>query len=610
MTRAISESDGVMRIWPVFLDFEPRYLGRSGGSLLQTPVGARLLVSRLYDRVQAITPNSPVILPPQRSGPAYRAAMSVACRGAAVLAEGEQLIDALPPLETSDVFLFVDPRCFPLDGSGMVALRDYFPASRLVAHHLVAFEASISGTKEHVNIYGGGRVRSIHRYYEPATWPFVAGVAASLVPVSSSLLYLEPVPASLVELRQHLVSCGAPCRDVAVEGIAVDLTKRHGLLAAAEHYVVEEASQARAAGRASTVLVGWGHSIAPTARILGPVVIHSNVRIGENAIIVGPALIGAGAQVSSRAIVAHAIVGPQAQVPRDCTLRDRVWFNDLDDRDHERPESSYESRLARFSFDADATSAINAVEDASHPWHPRWKRLFDVVVALTGLVLLSPFFLLVAILIRLESRGPILYRGEREGLRGRLFKCLKFRTMQVGAHGLQHLLKAQDKLDGPHFKLDRDPRLTHLGRILRSTNVDELPQLINVLRGDMSLVGPRPSPFRENQICVPWREGRLSIRPGVTGLWQICRKDRSSGDFHQWIEYDLLYVQQVSPWLDLKILVATVVTLAGRVPVPAAWLVRVPPLVQPAGTADVGVGKKHAPPVQSQTAAAGQTRAS
>ena len=178
----------------------------------------------------------------------------------------------------------------------MVALRNYLRAGRLVAHHLVAFETNISGTTEHVNIDGGGRVRSIHRYYE-AAWPFVAGVAASLVPVTSGLLYLEPVPASLVELRERLVSCGAPCRDVAVEGIAVNLTKRHGLLAAAEHYVVEEASQARAAGLPSTILVGDGHSIARTARLLGPVVIHSNVRIGENATIVGPALIGAGAQV-------------------------------------------------------------------------------------------------------------------------------------------------------------------------------------------------------------------------------------------------------------------------------------------------------------------------
>jgi lipopolysaccharide/colanic/teichoic acid biosynthesis glycosyltransferase len=176
--------------------------------------------------------------------------------------------------------------------------------------------------------------------------------------------------------------------------------------------------------------------------------------------------------------------------------------------------------------------------------------------------------------------------------------------MQVGAHGVQHLLKAQDKLDGPHFKLDQDPRVTRLGRILRTTNIDELPQLINVLRGDMSLVGPRPSPFRENQICVPWREGRLSVRPGVTGLWQVCRHDRSSGDFHQWIEYDLLYVQQASPWLDLKILLATVVTLAGRVPVPAAWLVRLPPPLQPAAEADGGEQARPSPP-QTATERAG-----
>ena len=148
----------------------------------------------------------------------------------------------------------------------------------------------------------------------------------------------------------------------------------------------------------------------------------------------------------------------------------------------------------------DTTSAIKAVEDVSHPWHLPWKRRFDVVAAFLGLVFLSPLFLVVAALVRLESRGPIFYRGVREGWRGRLFSCLKFRTMEVGAHGVQHLLKAQDKLDGPHFKLDQDPRVTRLGRILRSTNIDELPQLFNVLRGDMSLVGPRPSPFRENQI--------------------------------------------------------------------------------------------------------------
>ena len=596
-----------MKVWPVFIDFVPHYLGRSGGSLLQTPIGHDLLVSRLCARVQAVTSNNPVILAPQMSGPAYRATMSAACPEATILSDAGQLVDSLPPLETSDVLLFVDARCFPVDDAGIAALLDEFSAARQMPHHLVAFEASISGTKEHVNTDGAGRVRSIHRYYEPATWPFLAGVAASLVPVSSSLLFLELVPASLVALRQQLARCGAPSRDVAVEGPALDLTKRYGLLAAMEHCVRKEANRAQAAGRSATVLVGAGHSIAPTARILGPVVIHPDVCIGEHATVVGPALIGAGAQVSSGAVVAHAIVGPHSQVPRDRTLRDRVWFNDLDDRSLERRGVSYRARLERLSFLPDTTSAIKAVEDESHRWHLPWKRRFDVVAAFLGLVFLSPLFVVVAALVRLESRGPIFYRGVREGLRGRLFSCLKFRTMEVGAHGVQHLLKAQDKLDGPHFKLDQDPRVTRLGRILRSTNIDELPQLFNVLRGDMSLVGPRPSPFRENQICVPWREGRLSVRPGVTGLWQVCRRDRSSGDFHQWIEYDLLYVQQASPWLDLKILLATVVTLVGRVPVPAAWLVRLPPPLRPADEAADG---EHARPSPPQAAAPGRSRAS
>ena len=127
-------------------------------------------------------------------------------------------------------------------------------------------------------------------------------------------------------------------------------------------------------------------------------------------------------------------------------------------------------------------------------------------------------------------------------------------------------------MDGPQFKLDNDPRVTRIGRILRPLSIDELPQLFNVLFGQMSFVGPRPSPFRENQMCVPWREGRLSVRPGITGLWQVCRHDRSIGDFHQWIYYDLLYVRNMSFLVDLKIVLATIVTLGGKWSVPLDWI--------------------------------------
>jgi lipopolysaccharide/colanic/teichoic acid biosynthesis glycosyltransferase len=200
------------------------------------------------------------------------------------------------------------------------------------------------------------------------------------------------------------------------------------------------------------------------------------------------------------------------------------------------------------------------------------KAVFDVASAAVALVLLSPLLLLIAVLIKLESRGPVFYRDRREGLGGRAFACLKFRTMFAGADARQRELQEHNEVDGPQFKLARDPRVTRLGRVLRRFSLDELPQLVNVLRLEMSLVGPRPSPFRENQLCVPWRDARLSVRPGITGLWQVCRHQRLQGDFHQWIHFDLLYVRHKSFLVDLKILAATVLTLAGQWPAPVSWI--------------------------------------
>src|SRR5262245_50800166 len=228
----------VMRIWPVFLDFVPSYVGRSGASLLLTPIGAELMVSRLLKMVERVTANVPIVVAPPDAGPAYPEAVAAVCPDAAVISAGAHLSETLLRTETSDVWLFADCRCFLAEAAQLAGLLDQFAGGRQIAHHLVAFETSISGTKEHVNIDGADRVRSVHRYYNGTTWPFVAGVAASLVPVSSSLLYLDRLPASLMDLRQHLAACGVPGRDVAVEGGAADLTSHHGLLAAMEHEVV------------------------------------------------------------------------------------------------------------------------------------------------------------------------------------------------------------------------------------------------------------------------------------------------------------------------------------------------------------------------------------
>jgi lipopolysaccharide/colanic/teichoic acid biosynthesis glycosyltransferase len=204
--------------------------------------------------------------------------------------------------------------------------------------------------------------------------------------------------------------------------------------------------------------------------------------------------------------------------------------------------------------------------------YPRIKAFVEPIIATLATILISPLLLLIALVIKLESRGPVLYGDQRETLGGRTFRCWKFRTMIVGAHAKQREMLTTNQLDGPQFKIDRDPRITRIGAWLRKLSLDELPQLFNVIVGEMSLIGPRPSPFRENQICIPWREARLSVRPGISGLWQVCRAERSAGDFHQWIHYDLLYVRNVSLMVDLRLAIATCVTLISGRRTPPSWI--------------------------------------
>lgn len=558
-----------MRIWPVIFDSRPAYATSAAplATLLGAPVGIEPLMATLCRRIAAVTPNAPTVVAPPDVPDAY-AAHITAMAPAAIVARPEDWADSLASAETSDVLLLIDPRCFPIDDDAIATLVRHFSSSRQVAHHLVALEPSVTGIKEHVSIDRNGLVRRVHRRYEPATWPFLTGVAASLVPVSSNILSLHPFPASLVELRQCLVRAGVSSRDLPIQHGAADLGTEHGLLAAGEHAVTVIAGHATG----EPLIVGNGQRLAPDLRTAGAVVIHPDVRIDEGVTIVGPALIGPGVHIGAGAVVAHVVLGPGSQVPPCTVVRDRASFAALDVTAPVTPPSAW-ARLERHSLDGHVSNRIKALEEAPHRSYLPWKRTFDVVVAALLLAVLTPILAVIAFLVWATSGRPVFYRAEREGLGGRLFHCLKFRTMRTGSDTIQHRLKSQDKLDGPHFKLEDDPRLTPLGRLLRATNLDELPQLLNVCRGEMSLVGPRPSPFRENQICVPWREGRLSVRPGVTGLWQICRQDRASGDFHQWIEYDLLYVQHIGLALDLKILLATVLTLGGKAPVPVHWMV-------------------------------------
>jgi exopolysaccharide biosynthesis polyprenyl glycosylphosphotransferase len=184
------------------------------------------------------------------------------------------------------------------------------------------------------------------------------------------------------------------------------------------------------------------------------------------------------------------------------------------------------------------------------------KRTFDIVGALLLLTVLSPFLALIALAIRLDSRGPILFHSMRAGIGGRQFACLKFRTMSEGAEELQPDLEHRNEADGAIFKIREDPRVTRVGGFLRRWSLDELPQLFNVLRGEMSLVGPRPLPQRDYDRLEDWHRKRNLVLPGMTGLWQVS--GRSELDFDDLVRLDFLYLERWSIFLDFSILLKTI----------------------------------------------------
>ncbi len=185
-----------------------------------------------------------------------------------------------------------------------------------------------------------------------------------------------------------------------------------------------------------------------------------------------------------------------------------------------------------------------------------FKRTMDVVVSLMGLVLLFPFFLLVALIIRIDSPGPVLFRQIRVGKGEQLFALYKFRSMHQGAEEEQDKLRDQNDADGAFFKMRHDPRVTTVGRFLRRTSLDEFPQLLNVMMGHMSLVGPRPAPPFEVQRYQPWHKRRLDVAPGISGLWQVS--GRSQLTFDEMVLLDLYYIENWSPVMDMQILLRTV----------------------------------------------------
>ena len=190
-----------------------------------------------------------------------------------------------------------------------------------------------------------------------------------------------------------------------------------------------------------------------------------------------------------------------------------------------------------------------------------FKRGIDIIGAGSGLLLLSPVIAIVACAVKFTSKGPIFFSQKRVGKNGQLFDMYKFRSMVVNAEELKEKLAHQNEMSGPMFKMKDDPRVTKVGKFIRKTSLDELPQLWNVLKGDMSLVGPRPSLPKEVAQFEDWMHKRLEVKPGLTCYWQVS--GRNNIDFEDWMKLDIKYVEEKSTWVDIKLIFKTVGVLLG-----------------------------------------------
>ena len=286
-------------------------------------------------------------------------------------------------------------------------------------------------------------------------------------------------------------------------------------------------------------------NIADDVKITGDVIIGENAIVQSRAVLHGPVIIGAGCKIGEDAAVSTCVIAGDIEIGNGRYISNRVI-----------------TTQQQINEDTQSQPARSAVIDRAVKGYLKWprfsyirfgKRIFDVIFSLLVLILFAPILPVIALAVKIASPGPVFYKAKRQGLRGKEFGCLKFRTMMVGAENIQSMLRFKNEVDGPQFKMDDDPRISAFGLFLRNTSLDEVPQFFNVLAGQMSVVGPRPSPEDENMRCPYWRDARLSVRPGITGLWQVQRTREPSKDFQEWVHYDTKYVRDVSFKFDMWI---------------------------------------------------------
>ncbi|MCP5150472.1 MAG: sugar transferase [Ectothiorhodospiraceae bacterium] len=325
------------------------------------------------------------------------------------------------------------------------------------------------------------------------------------------------------------------------------------------------------------VVVGQDTEVAPSALLLGPVTIGDRCVIGDRAVIVGPTVICSDSRVGAESLVRESMLWPGACIGDGASLEYGLMTDGCVLADEQRVVGAVVdggegladglnlTRPQGVSFVVsrrDGRLRDGSLAQLRRRAYLVAKRLVDVLAPIMALPILIPLLAVVAIAVRLDSPGPAFYRQRRCGRNGREFRVVKFRTMVTDADARHAELRARSDIAGPMFKMRDDPRVTRVGYWLRRTSLDELPQLWNVVCGDMTLVGPRPLAMHEMAWSPRWRDIRLRVKPGLTGLWQVS--GRSELGFDGWIEYDIAYVRSQSMWVDLRILLKTFKVLLTR----------------------------------------------
>ncbi len=426
----------------------------------------------------------------------------------------------------------------------------------------VNVEPEVLGKREKIRLAAQGKVAGFRRFYfdsaepapVPADWPHHIFVRTNVL---DRVLTDRALPRSFAALLERCQSSALTLRAVNVGGAVLDLGTESGLL----NFCRTRLSKIRSSALAGNKQRQNSNTISQDSRLVGKVLLGKNVHIGPKVVIVGPSIIGDNVTIEQGAVIDSSVIGPDVCVPqnqlvRNCIIRGPQY-------NWERP-ARYKSRnLEQISYPRFDLSLLQGADETFSSW-PRFsyvgsiKRIVDCFAAIIVSILFAPILPFIALAIKLTSPGPVFFKDKRQGLHGKEFYCLKFRTMAVGADKIQDKLRIVSRVDGPQFKMADDPRVSAVGKFLRDTYIDEIPQFLNVLLGQMSVVGPRPSPESENTLCPSWRDARLSVRPGITGLWQVYRTRQPMKDFQEWIYYDTRYVRNLSLKTDLWICWQTV----------------------------------------------------